>query len=92
MLVLPDGALDDGGVESIRDERDDQIVLGDLGVEGLVVVYVEGDGVGILDTFREFLGALEGSAGFSGVSMELRQMQGNMNHRCAVCIAEAYQQ
>lgn len=41
MLLLADGRLDDGGVEGVGDERDDNVDLGDLGVEGLSIVDVE---------------------------------------------------
>ena len=53
MLLLANGRLDDGRVESIRDQADDQVVLGDLGVQRTVVGDIEGDGGGILDTGRE---------------------------------------
>jgi hypothetical protein len=41
----------------LRNERDHQIVLGDLSVEGLLVGYIEGDRTGELDTFGEALSA-----------------------------------
>ena len=41
VLLLADGRLDDGGVECVGDERDDNVDLGNLGVEGLSIVDVE---------------------------------------------------
>jgi hypothetical protein len=64
VLLLSDGTLDDGSVEGIGDQRDDKVVLGDLGVEGLLVVDIEGNGVSVLDALGKGLGALEGSASF----------------------------
>lgn len=63
VLLLTDGGLDDSGVEGVGDQADDEVVLGDLGVEGLVVGNIERDGSGILDAGGESLGGLEGSAG-----------------------------
>lgn len=68
MLLLTDGRLDDGGVESVRDQADDQVMLSNLSIEGLVVGDVEGDGVGILDALRERLCGLECSASCRSVS------------------------
>lgn len=62
MLLLADGRLDDGGVEGVGNQADDKVVLGHLGVQGLVVGHIEGDGGSILDTGGERLGRLEGSA------------------------------
>ena len=53
MLLLSDGRLDDGGMERIRNQADDEIVLGKLGIKGLGVGDVEGDGGGVLDSGRE---------------------------------------
>lgn len=50
----------------VGDEADDDVVLGNGGIEGLVVVDVEGDGRGQLDAGRELLCAFEGSAGWKG--------------------------
>ena len=49
MLLLADGRLDDGGVEGVGDQADDEVVLGDLGVEGIIVGDIERDGGGSLD-------------------------------------------
>ncbi|EFE40642.1 hypothetical protein TRV_04692 [Trichophyton verrucosum HKI 0517] len=47
----------------VWDEGDDQLDLGQLGVQGSRVIDVQGDGVGVLDALAELLGALEGTAG-----------------------------
>lgn len=47
----------------VRDQRDGEVVLGELSIEGLAVVDVEGDGVGVGDAGAEALCALEGAAG-----------------------------
>ena len=49
MLLVSDGGLDDCCVEGVGNQADDEIVLGYLGVEGLLIGNVEGDRVGILD-------------------------------------------
>ena len=36
MLLLADGRLDDGSVEGVGDQADDQVVLGNLSVESLL--------------------------------------------------------
>jgi hypothetical protein len=41
ILLLADGRLDDGGVECVGDQADDNVNLGDFSVEGLVVVDIE---------------------------------------------------
>jgi len=62
MLLLADGGLYDGGVEGIGDQADDKVMLGDLGVEGLVVGDIEGDGGRVLDALRQLLGRCLGPA------------------------------
>lgn len=62
ILLLSDGGLDDGGVEGVGDQADDEIMLGDLGVESLVVGDIERDGSSVLGTGRERFGRLESSA------------------------------
>ena len=52
----------------VRDQADDEVVLGDLGVEGRVVASIECDGGGALDAVGELLGRLEGAAGCGGLS------------------------
>lgn len=68
MLLLSDGGLDDGGVEGVRDQADDKIVLGELGVESLIVGDIERDGAGVLDTGRERFGGFKSSASYRSVS------------------------
>lgn len=63
MLLLADGRLDDLGVEGVWDQGDDEVVLGDGGVEGLCVVDIEGGRLCALDAGGELLGGLEGPAG-----------------------------
>lgn len=65
MLFQPDGGLDDIDVEGVGDQADDQVMLRELGVQGLVVGNIERDGVCVLDTSRERLGGLEGPASCS---------------------------
>lgn len=50
-------------MEGVWDQGDDEVVLGDSGVEGLCVVDIEGGGLGVLDAGGELLGGLEGPAG-----------------------------
>lgn len=52
----------------VGDQADDEVVLGDLGIEGRVVARVERDGGGALDAVGERLGRLERAAGCGGVS------------------------
>lgn len=65
-----DGGLDNGGVEGVRDEGDDNIGL----LEGLVkssgIVDIKGDSLGVLEAAGESLGALEGTAGFYSSSAD----------------------
>lgn len=62
ILLVADTRLDNEVVEDVRDQADDQIMLGHLGVEGLLVTNVDGNGAGVLDALDELLGGLEGSA------------------------------
>jgi hypothetical protein len=50
-------------VEGIGNQADDEVVLRELSVQGLVVGDIERDRGGILDAGRERLGGLEGPAG-----------------------------
>lgn len=68
MLLLSDSRLDDGSVEGVGDQADDKIVLRKLGVQGLLVGHIEGDGDGILDTNRESLCGFKSSASCKWVS------------------------
>lgn len=47
----------------VGDQADDEVVLGDLGVEGGVVRDVDGDAGGTLDAGDERRGGLERAAG-----------------------------
>ena len=68
MLLVADSRLDDGGVVRVRDQADDKVMLGNLGVQGLLVVDIEGDGVCVLDARGELLGCCECPARWEGVS------------------------
>ena len=68
VLLGPDGGLDDGRVPGVGDQADDEVMLGDLGVEGRVVAGIERDGGGALDAVGELLGRLKRAAGFRFVS------------------------
>lgn len=63
ILLGADSSLDDGSVMDVWDEGDDELDLGQLGVQGSRVIDVQGDGVGVLDALAKPLGALEGTAG-----------------------------
>lgn len=62
MLLLADGRLDNGSVEGVRDQADDEVMLANLSIEGLVVANVKGDGGGALDASRKGLSRLESTA------------------------------
>lgn len=49
-------------MEGVWDQADDKIVLRNFGIEGFLVGDVDGDGMGILDSLGELLGAFKGSA------------------------------
>jgi hypothetical protein len=51
MLLFPDCRLDDSRMEGVRNQTNDQIVLGNLGVESLLVGYVQGNWSCELDAF-----------------------------------------
>ena len=72
MLLLSDGALNDHRMECIGYKRDDQIVLCDLSVEGLLVCDIERDWVGVLNTFCDLFCAFEGSAGYGWSANDLK--------------------
>lgn len=75
MLLDGDGGLDDEGVEGVWDQRNDQVVLGNLLLQGLAVVDVEGDGAGVLEvTSDEFLGTVESAAGDSDLHARLVEL------------------
>lgn len=67
MLLLSDGSLDDSGVVGVGDQADDQVVLGELLVQGLVTGSIEGDGDGVLDAGRQNLCGFESPASCNGI-------------------------
>ena len=68
MLLLSDGRFDDGGMKRIRNQADDEIVLGKLSVKGVGVGDVEGDGGSVLDSGREGFGGFKSPASCRMVS------------------------
>jgi hypothetical protein len=52
ILLVSYGRLDDGRVESVRDQANDQVVFCNFSIESLFVCDIEGDGLGVLDSFR----------------------------------------
>lgn len=66
VLLLANGRLDDGSMVNVRDQADDEVVLRDLGVQGLVIVDVQRDGRGALDAGGQRLGGFEGPASYRG--------------------------
>lgn len=76
MLLVTDGRLDDNGVESVGDQADDEVVLGHLGVQRLVVGHIERDGVRVLDALGELLGRGQGAAGCMRAMGSARQTRG----------------
>ena len=64
MLLGADRTLDDCRVVDVRDERDDEVDLFELRVEGCGVIHIERDCVGVLEAFAELLGGFDGAAGF----------------------------
>ena len=62
MLFISDGRLHDDGVESVRDQADDKVMLNNFGIEGLLVVDVERDRGREVDTLGESLSSSGGSA------------------------------
>lgn len=69
ILLLVDGGLDDLCVEGVWDQRDDQVNLSDLLLQCLCIVHVDGDGIGMLETLCELLGALKCAAGWKILAM-----------------------
>lgn len=49
-------------MEGIRDQADDEIMLGNFGIESLLVGDIERDRGSTLDTSRQLLSTLQGSA------------------------------
>lgn len=76
MLLLVDSGLDDLGVESIWDQGDDQVDLGNLCLKSLRVGDIDRDGIGVLEAFTELLGAVQSPASYEGsVSLDLDRME-----------------
>lgn len=67
MLLLVDSCLDDGRVVGVWDQADHESVLADLCLQGLGIVDIERDWVGVRETLRELLCRFESSAGCGGV-------------------------
>jgi hypothetical protein len=67
MLLAANGRLDDLGVVGVGDQRDNKGSLAHGLVEGLVVIDVEGNGLGVLESFAELLGALESPASYTSI-------------------------
>lgn len=59
-------------MECVGDQADDQVVLGDGGVEGLVVSDIKRDRVGELDALGELLSSFYGSASYMISSQQTR--------------------
>ena len=53
MLLLSNSRLDHGSVEGVGNQTDHKGVLGNLGVQSLIIGDIQRDGVGILNTGRE---------------------------------------
>lgn len=51
--------LDDLGVEGVGDQGDDNIVLGNNGIKGSLVVHIQGDGGGVVVASGKLLGNME---------------------------------
>jgi hypothetical protein len=68
VLLLGDSSLDDGGVEGVGNQADNNAVLANLVLEGGLVGDIERDGAAVLEALAELLGRLEGTAGWNGVS------------------------
>lgn len=62
ILLVSNRRLDDGSMEGIRNQADDQVMLGDLGIQGLGISNVERNRRRELHASGKALGRLEGSA------------------------------
>jgi len=56
ILLLADGRLDDSSVVGVGNQADDEVILGNLSIQSLVVAHVESNGVGALGASNEGLG------------------------------------
>jgi hypothetical protein len=68
VLLLGDSSLDDGGVEGVGDQTNDNAVFANLVLEGSRVGDIKRDGAAVLKALAELLGRLEGTAGWNGMS------------------------
>jgi hypothetical protein len=73
ILLVPDRRLDDGRVESVWDQGDDEVVLCNRSIERLVICNIERDWDRKLDAFREFLRALESSASWRKLAIVVQE-------------------
>ncbi|KAI6761939.1 hypothetical protein HG531_002492 [Fusarium graminearum] len=71
ILLSLDSGLDDGSVESVRDQRDGDVVLRDGLLESGGIVNVEADGLGVVESTGEVLGRSESTASNSDVNTGL---------------------
>jgi hypothetical protein len=62
MLLGADSRLDNLGMEGVGNQRNGQVDLAHGLIKSLVIVDIEGDGLGVLESFAKLLRALEGSA------------------------------
>ena len=65
ILLSADSRLDDSSMESVRDQRDDQVDLLHGLVESGIIANIEGDRLGILEVSGESLGTRKGTASCS---------------------------
>lgn len=62
ILLSANSRLDNSGVESVGDQRDDQVGLLHSLVQGSIIADIEGDGLGVLEARGKRLGTLKGTA------------------------------
>lgn len=62
ILLLSDRRLDDGSMEGVRNQADDQVMLGNLGIQSLGIGNIERNRCRELHASGQALGSLEGSA------------------------------
>lgn len=64
ILLVANGGLDYIGMENVRDQADNKIMLGDSSIQSSGVSDIERDSLCELNTLRELLGAVKTSAGY----------------------------
>lgn len=74
VLLVSNRGLDDGSVESIRDQANNKIVLRYRSVESVFVSDIEGDWLCELDALGELLCAIESSAGWRALAKAMRSV------------------